>query len=222
MLDFCAELDACLGELRGTQVLAPAPRVARHRGRRGPGPWPVILVLAALVAIGAVVYVLIHGPGVGSLGRHKSGGGGTGKPPAAVALHGVNAYDPDGTGGENDQEAGLATDGKASTAWTTEQYYDAPSLNKPGVGVVLDAGAPVTLHQLGVATATPGFTAVIKAGDAPHGPFPVVASSPEVVQRAGTSFAIDSSAGRHRYWLIWITRLGQGFQTAQINEVKAD
>ena len=223
MLDFCAELDACLDELQGTQVLRPqaAPRVSRRRKRAGWGPWPAVLVLAALVATGAVVYVLIHGTNVGSLGRHSGGGGGGA--PRAVPLHGVGAYDPFGDNHtENDQQAGLATDGKTSTGWTTEQYYDAPSLDKPGVGLVLDAGAPVTLHQLGIATATPGFTAVIRAGDTSRGPFPVVASSPGVVQRNGTSFTIASSAGRHRYWLVWITRLGAGFQTAQVNEVRAD
>ncbi len=60
MAEFCAELEACLAEeqgTQGTQVIAPAPpprRPARAR-RRGMSPWPLILVLLALIAIGGAV-----------------------------------------------------------------------------------------------------------------------------------------------------------------------
>jgi hypothetical protein len=30
------------------------------------------------------------------------------------------------------------------------------------------------------------------------------------------------AAGEHRYYVIWITRLGEGFRNAHINEVRAD
>ncbi len=219
MADFCRELDACLDELRGTQILPPPSRPARRR--RSAGPWPLVAVLSALVAIGAVVYVLIHGPGVSRLEHHGGGGSGGGSS-APVHLAAAGAYDPVGDGHENDAEARLATDGVASTAWSTEQYYDAPSLNKQGVGLVLDAGRPVTLHQLGLATSTPGFTAVIKAGATATGPFPDTVSPSQQVQGSSTPFAIRSGAGSHRYWLVWITRLGPGFQTAKINEIAAN
>ena len=210
---FYGELEACLAELQTAHVTAVPSRRA-HRRRRS-GPWPLVLVLAAVLAIGAVVYVLIHGPGVTLVTRHV-GGGGKSKP-ALRNLRAVAAYDPYGTGGENDGEVKLATDGVASTAWSTEHYYDAPSLGKPGVGLVLDAGSPVQLRRLGLVTATPGFTAVIRAGDAAGGPFPATVSSSEQVGRTAT---FSLAGEQHRYYLIWITRLGAGFQSAQINEVK--
>jgi eukaryotic-like serine/threonine-protein kinase len=220
MSDFCRELEACLEELQGTRVLTPVRPAGRRRRRHGSGPWPLVVALAALVAIGAVVYVLIHGPGVTRLERRVSGGGGGGSA-TPVTLSAIRAYDPDGDGHENDAQAPNATDGNQATAWTTEQYYDHPSLNKQGVGLVLDAGKPVTLHRLGLSTSTPGFTAEIEAGDSSAGPFPVLAAAPQLVEGRSTPFHIRSGAGKHRYWLVWITRLGAGYETARIDEVAA-
>ena len=90
-----------------------------------------------------------------------------------------------------------------------------------GVGIVLDAGTPMVLHRIALVTTTPGFTAVIKAGDSSGGPFTDVVSASQQVQGLGTPFAIRSSSP-HRYWLVWITRLGQGFQTARIGAVHAN
>ena len=75
-----------------------------------------------------------------------------------------------GTGGEHDETARFATDGNATTYWRTE-HYNGVALNKPGVGLVLDAGRDRKLSTLVVTTDTPGFTAVIKAGPSPNGSF---------------------------------------------------
>ncbi len=226
MTDFCRELEACLAELQageGTQVV-PAPAYRSPRRLSGPSPWPVVLVIVGLLAIGAVVaYLVLDG-----FPKHSSGGGapsGRGSVAASVHLSAVTAYDPYGTGakGENNGQAHLATDGDPSTYWETERYYDAPSLNKPGVGLVLDAGKPVQLHQLGFSTATPGLTAEILAGDSSTGPFlgDVVGASQVVPSNGQVRYTI--TGGKHRYYVIWITRLGPGpTHTAQINTVAAN
>jgi hypothetical protein len=85
------------------------------------------------------------------------------------------------------------------------------------VGLVLDAGRAVQLHQLGIATSTPGFQAQIKAGDSPTHFTTVVAPS----QTVGGSTTFRIANGDYRYYLIWITRLGAGYNTARINEVDA-
>jgi serine/threonine-protein kinase len=225
MSDFGRELEACLAEVRGgaadgmTQVIAPSPV---RRRRRRMSPWPIVLAVSGLLVIGAVVYVLIHGPGVTRLEQHVPGHSSsdtTSSTNAPVTLKAIRAYDPDGDGHENDHEAGLATDGNPATSWSTERYFDAPSLNKPGVGLVLDAGGPVTLHRIALTTPTPGFTAKILAGDSPAGPFPATVSASQQVQGSETPFAIDSP-DRHRYWVIWITQLG-GFENARIAGVTA-
>ncbi|HEX4680748.1 MAG TPA: protein kinase [Gaiellaceae bacterium] len=213
MADFCRELEANLAEAQGQTVAAPSlPRKARGPRRQGANPWPIVLALVTLIAIGAVIaYLLVHRNN-GNAGA--TSGAGTGSVPALVA---TRAYDPWGTGGENDARAKYATDNNGATYWETEQYYDAPRLNKPGVGLVLDAKRVVQLHELGVATGTPGFTAVIRAGDSPTN-FPDTVSTSQTVDGT-TTFTIVGKP--HRYYLLWITRLGPSYNTAQVNEVKA-
>jgi eukaryotic-like serine/threonine-protein kinase len=212
MADFCRELEADLAEAQGETVAAPAlPRRAGPPRRRGANPWPIILALLTLIAIGGVIaYLLVHRNN-GSPASNAGGGSGV------TSLTATGAYDPFGTNGENDANAYKATDDNPSTYWETEQYYDAPRLNKPGVGLVLDAKSAVQLHQLDVATSTPGFDAVIRAGDSPTN-FPDTVSTSQTVPGTATFTIVGKP---HRYYLLWITRLGPSYKTAQINEVKA-
>ena len=108
-----------------------------------------------------------------------------------------------------------ATDGDASTAWTTETY-DGGELNKSGVGLVLDAGSKRKLTQLTVATDTAGYTAVIKAGPSPTGTFTRVSTPQTVADR--TVFALQDADAQ--YYLVWITDLA-GLSRAHVNEVTA-
>jgi serine/threonine-protein kinase len=222
MADFCRELEAILAEAQGATVVAPAvpkraKRAKQARAPRRPGanPWPIILALVTLIAIGGVIAYLVmrnHNNNNNST-NSPPGGGGSGTP----SLKATGAYDPYGTGGENDSSAYKATDNNPSTYWETERYYNAPRLNKPGVGLVLDAKSAVQLHQFGVVTSTPGFVAVIRAGDSPTS-FPATVSSSQTVTGSAT-FTINGQP--HRYYLLWITRLGPSYNTARINEVKA-
>jgi serine/threonine-protein kinase len=234
MADFCRELEVNLAEAQGTVVMAPvrAPgriRSPRREGRKaksnvssrpqksGANPWPIVLALAVLIAFGGVIAYLLahHDNGVSTSTSGGSTGGGGGVP----HLVGATAYDPFGTGGEHNDKASLATDGNGATYWETERYFNSPSLGKQGVGLVLDARRPVQLHQLGLATSTPGFAASIRAGDSASGPFPVTVAPSKVV--AGQAQYTITGDGTHRYYLIWITRLGPGYNTARINEVSA-
>jgi len=203
MADFGRELEACAGDTEaGTQIIVP-PKAAR---RRHSWAWPVVLVLVALIAVGAVSAYLIFR---GSIGTTANSGG-------AVTLRGTTAYDPFGTGppGENNAQAGLATDGNETTYWPTERYYD-EQLGKPGVGLVLQANGSGKPSSLVVTTDTPGFTAEIKAGAAPDG-FPDVVSGPQVVSST-TTFSLGG--GAHAYYLLWITSLG-AHQVVHVNEVR--
>jgi len=203
MADFGRELEACAGDTEaGTQIIVP-PKAAR---RRHSWAWPVVLVLVALIAVGAVSAYLIFR---GSIGTTANSGG-------AVTLRGTTAYDPFGTGppGENNAQAGLATDGNETTYWPTERYYD-EQLGKPGVGLVLQANGSGKPSSLVVTTDTPGFTAEIKAGAAPDS-FPDVVSGPQVVSST-TTFSLGG--GAHAYYLLWITSLG-AHQVVHVNEVR--
>jgi serine/threonine-protein kinase len=228
MGDLARELEACLAALEDTvdgtvegpvkdthEFGAPPPAKRPSRRRQGASPWPIVVALVVLIAIGtAAAVLLLRHSGV----RFPGTGGHSGGPVAArVHLTAVNAYDPFGTppGQEHNDEAHYATDGKTGTFWETEHYHDAPSLGKPGVGLILDARRSVQLGQIGIVTDTPGFTAEIKAGTTATS-FPAVVSDLQPVQ-SGTRFRIRK--GTYRYYLIWITRLGPGYDQAHVNEV---
>jgi serine/threonine protein kinase len=220
MAAFCQELEACRDadeqDTEGTQVLPPA-RAPRHRKQRV-SPWPVVLVIAALLAIGAIVAVLILTTGTGVLSIHHGS-----TPPAssgtAVTLKAVNAYDPDGDGQEHNADAHLATDDNPGTFWRTENYHSSfAAIGKAGVGLILDAGSSKQLQQIGVVSSTPGFEAVIKAGDSPSGPFDSVVSGSQTGQEQ-TRFTITGSP--HRYYLLWITALPPQLGSVRINEIRA-
>jgi hypothetical protein len=131
-----------------------------------------------------------------------------------VTVRGVASYDPYGDNHvEHPEAVSFATDGHADTYWTTEHY--SAGLNKPGVGLVLDAGSK-KLTQLTLTSDTPGFRAVIKSGASTAGPFSFV-SSP---QQVGGQTTFSLHGNRAQYYLIWITDLGPN-SAAQINEVTA-
>ena len=231
MDDFVAELSACLAELgpeadADATMIVPAALASAERGSRPPrgvrvpagrsgsSPWPflvpLILVAAALGAVG--LYFAVTRTGVGNLGSSPPPARGT----HAVHLSGVGAWDPQGGDGEHDSAAPNATDGNPDTFWGTEHYQ---SFNKPGVGVVLQAPSAVQLKSVTVTTDTPGFTAEIQSGPSAHGPFATVVSPSRVVGDR-TRFVIGGSKAA-TFYLVWITQLPPGSDTAHVNEVSA-
>jgi eukaryotic-like serine/threonine-protein kinase len=222
MADFGRELEACLEEVRTpggapTVVLAPPrPSAARtvmsRRRRRTPIP-AVLVAIGLAVAVAALAIALVRDNGPSSGGPSSARGGGT-----AIALSGVGAYDPPpGDGEEHNNEAPKATDSSRETYWKTQNYRSSlASLGKSGVGLVLDAGRSLTLHQVTVTTDTPGFTAEIEAGDSSSGPFHAV-SNPQTVSGQTTFDLGDAHA---QYYVVWITNLGP-LSSAHVNNVSA-
>jgi hypothetical protein len=207
----------------------------RAPGRRWPSLPPRLVAAGALVLV-AVVGVLVLGPSEGSRpkrqaastrpsssvsaptrrrpARHARAAQRKPKPPPTVpvSLFAIGVWDPYGDGREHDTAAPAAEDGNAGTYWPTETYRD--GLQKPGVGLLLDAGRAVLLRRLAVTTDTPGYSALIEAGSASAGPFQPISRARTVATT--TAFALHARA--ERYYLIWISRLDQ---TAHVNEVRA-
>jgi serine/threonine-protein kinase len=221
MTEFAAELRRCLAELDTPDaertLIVPSrvvkesrPQRVRAARRRAP-----IYVLLALVAVAAIVVGILELGG--SKGKPKAAppsGGGT-----SVALAGVTGYDPQGTGtpGEDNADASRATDGDATSYWSTEHYTTPQFGNlKKGVGLLLDAGHAVALKSLTLTTNTPGYTAEIQSGDSSTGPFTTDSSSKQVGAR--TVFTLRGKSAR--YYVVWITSLGTS-DAAHVNEVKA-
>ncbi len=226
MDEFAAELQSCLADLDGsgassseqTIVVSPPSRRERRRQRRSqlerPSVWPLIVLLAGLALLAGIFAAVFaftgSSPKLPGLGGSKSG-----SHSVSVALTGVTSYDPEGDNLEEHNEAvPLATDGQSDTYWTTERYND--GLQKSGVGLVLDAGASKKLSSLTVKSDTPSFVAVIEAGSSPSGPFKPVSSSGTV--GTTTKFSLDGDAAR--YYLVWITDLGDN-DVVHVNEVTA-
>jgi serine/threonine-protein kinase len=217
MTAFEQELAACLAELRrgedtGATGVLPvvAPRRASKQPRRRRWWIPALLLVLVLAAV-AVASVVLLNDGDSPAGTT---GGGTSSGP--VVVKGVASYDPYGDNKVEDPgQVGLATDGDEATAWSTEQYYDR-TLNKPGVGLVLDAGSAVKLSSLTITSTTPGYQAIIRSGDSTTGPFTDDSTS----QTGGTRTTWSLLGREARYYLIWITDLGNQ-ESVKINEVTA-
>ena len=127
-------------------------------------------------------------------------------------MTGAGAYDPEGDRSENGGDAVLATDGNPASAWKSERYRS--TFRKTGVGLVVDAGRPVKASRVVVTTETPGYTADIRVGDAPTGPF--VAVSKAQATRPRTTFTLKPRRGR--YLMVWITSMPSG-GAAAVNEI---
>jgi hypothetical protein len=134
-------------------------------------------------------------------------------PPVSVRLRGVRGFDPEGDGRERDETAPLATDGEPATFWQTESYR---SFFKNGVGLLLDAGEPVTLTRVVVTSDTPGVVVSLRVGATPNGPFTAVSRAKPLTRT--TSFTPQARAGR--YVVAWVEEIPDG-GSAHVNEVRA-
>jgi predicted Ser/Thr protein kinase len=220
MADFAAELEACHAELDGnegaTMVVPAQPRArARAKSRRpARAPrrwsiWPLVLLGVGLAAVagGLSGAILLQGNGNSGTGAAPP------RPTGPVQFKSAAAYDPFGDGQEHDEAAQDAIDGNDATPWMTEHYR---SFTKQGVGLVVGANRAVSPKTMTIVTDTPGFTAQIKAGDAATGPFHTVSNSRTITSTTAT-FSLN---GGGRYFLVWITNLGENDQV-RIDEVKA-
>ena len=197
------------GATESIPVSGPLPPPIQRSRRRF--PLPVLIGLIAVGVAALLVALIIAGGGTDSLTGNGEGGGGSGGSGDRIRLAALSDFDPDGDDSEHPEVVPAASDGDATTYWTTETYS---SFDKPGVGIVLDAGSDVELSELTVTSDTPGYTAVIEASTRPDGGFKTVSESQAVEDQ--TTF--DLEGGSYRYYLVWITSLTG---RAHVNEVRA-
>jgi hypothetical protein len=199
---------------------ARVPMAVRHRGTV-----LAFLVVGAIVIAGVVVGLTLGASSNKKHGKHRSASGGA---TVAVALCSAcaHAYNPDGQGGtaQDNSAAPLAVDGKASTAWATEHYYN-DTLDKPGVGIYVVAERGVAATKLVVVTATPGWAGKIYGSDTTpnltkFGASAWVALASTANAARTTTFKLASGSHRYKYFLVWITQLPSGGDDALVNEIK--
>jgi serine/threonine-protein kinase len=160
------------------------------------------VLLAVAGALG--VAVLAAGGVVGYTALRQDGPGTAATPPARVLPITVTAYDPGGSGGENDQLVPAASDGDPASAWTTEKYNDTPDFSgfgKSGVGLLLDAGT-ARPTRLDVTSTTPGAVFEVRREGDLTGP-PLVAAQ----GFTGNPQQVALPEGTPSRVVLWITRL---------------
>ncbi len=217
-----------------TSVLRTLPGRTRRRlpwRMRHPARWVASLALLAAIVAVAIVLALQHahsGTGVAS-GVHSSAG----LQPVQLSQTAAHDYNPFGTEPEDRDRVQNVVDSDPNTVWSTAHYYEG-TLKKAGgvgVGVYLDAAPGVAARAIEFQTPTPGFDVQVYAArkidlSYPYGnPTPLTArgwSGPLAAAEDvhdGQRIRFASNSTRYRYYLVWLTTLPPGQQSASISEL---
>jgi eukaryotic-like serine/threonine-protein kinase len=209
-----------------TAVLRTLPAQARERlpwrNRVGVGLL-LGMGIGALILIGTVVFFTSENTQRGT-GSDRSD---VAAPPdlreVQLGQDRAKDYDPLGDQRERPEKAALVLDGNRQTVWQTETYA-ALDLQKPGVGLYVDAKPDVDAARLELTTPTPGFAAEIYV--ARDGEVPDTLPDSRWQQVGSISAAkrtetvdLDTAGNRFRYYLVWITRLPPGQGRVEISEI---
>jgi eukaryotic-like serine/threonine-protein kinase len=136
-------------------------------------------------------------------------------------------YNPDALTPPKNQhpaQTPLAIDGNRNTGWSTESYVG-DNLGKPGVGIYVDFKPGVAAGSMVLDTDTPGYAVTIYARtsrpnpdtfDAGPGGWVKVGTAPSV--KRTQTIKLSSTTTRYRYYLVWITRLGN-HSHVDVNEI---
>ncbi|HUR87371.1 MAG TPA: protein kinase [Solirubrobacteraceae bacterium] len=185
--------------------------------------------LAGLVAVGIAVAAGIALLAAGQTERGTGQRSGSPSAPGAPKEVGLGQraptdFDPIGRDGEHGEQTSALVDGVAASTWSTERYQNG-ALNKAGVGVVIDASPGVAATELEIRTPTPGFQATIYVASSsiPREPPPAggwtKVSGENVTVGATEKLELDTAGNSYRRYLVWITKLPPGAQSAKISEI---
>ncbi len=199
----------------GTPASGGGRHRASQRSRRGP------IFVGTLVAVALIVVALLV---FANSGNGSSGAGSTAPGSGGGLDSGLRAiaFDPFGTGGENDAEAHLAVDGNAATLWSTEGYKSRTFGTKPGVGLVVTVPKKEAMKSITIDSPTNDWSFAIYIAD---GTQPTLdkwgkaVATQAHVSSGSHKVNLDSATGAAV--LIWITDVGDepGSAHARIAEV---
>ena len=217
-LTSAAGLTAALTEVvradaaRAVPAAPGPPRVPRWVRRL----LPAVVLLGLLSLLGVLAYGAGLSVGTVDGQQDRPGALASPRPGAPVAarpvpLGGAVVVDfdpPPGDGRERPGEVPNAYDDDPSTAWRTERYGSATFGGlKPGVGLLVDLGAPTAVSRVELAVETDGTVVELRVGDATAADatgYRLVASG----RSAGGTLPLVVPAGtRARYYLVWVTGL---------------
>ena len=189
--------------------------------RRAPGSSMLRLagiIAACLLVLVAVVIAFNLGRGKTPLGttKEESSPGPSRSPSSsasttAAPITGVTArdFDPQGSGGENADEAPRAVDGNAATAWQTLRYIQqlGPAGLKTGVGLVLDLGADHDVTEVDLTTVgQPTAASIYVSKSDPSNLVGLHAAGGTTITGTHGVVSLDDPV-TGRYVVVWLTRL---------------
>jgi serine/threonine-protein kinase len=217
------------GQVTGeaTSVVRTLPDETRKRlplrARNSTKVLVAFVVVAVAVAVG--VALLAAGQTERGTGNRVGPVAIPGDPtPVHLGQRAPTDYDPIGGDGEHPEQASAVVDGIASSTWSTERY-DGGELNKAGVGLVIDASPGVAAVVLEIRTPTPGFQATVYVaksaipGDPPPGNGWTKVSAENIPVKRDETIQLDTAGNRYSRYLVWITKLPPGEQSAKISEI---
>ena len=145
--------------------------------------------------------------------------------PLALDASNLDDFDPEGDGQEeNPESVPLAVDGNPTTAWRTSTYFDPLSLQKSGVGLMIDLGKPTEVSDVAVTFIGSGTDVELRA--APDATTrPTSADQMRVVAKqaaAGTEVTLaPDQPVTTQFLLVWLTELPavDGGYRGQVAEV---
>ncbi len=216
------------GEVTAVLRTLPAPtrRMLPWRVRH-PVRWAISLGL--LLAIVAVALVAAAGHTHSGTGVAPDVHSTVGSTPVVLAQKAASSYNPFGTGPEHADAVSNVIDGDISTSWSTEHYRE-DKLDKPGLGVALDSAPGVAASAIEIQTPSPGFSASVYASTGFDSTPPTDGSrsltalgwtqlAPTRTIDSRSTIAINPRRLVYLYYLVWITELAPGSETAQISEI---
>ncbi len=217
------------GQVTGeaTTVLRSLPMETRRRlPLRARNSTKALLALLLVgVAVAAGLALLAAGQTERGTGNRSGAQAAPGEPQEVTLKQRAPAdFDPIGGDREHPEQTSAVVDGIASSTWSTERY-DGGTLNKAGVGLIIDASPGVAARELEIRTPTAGFEATIYVADtsippdAPPSEGWTKVSAENIVVGRTQKIELDTAGNRYRRYLVWITKLPPGQQSAKISEV---
>ena len=187
-------------------------------------PTALILLVAASLGITGVLLVRTEvGRSIFEGARDAVGGEPAESPTQPAAISSLASFDPDGDGGEHDDELSFLTDGDPSTTWSTERYKSRADFQglKDGVGVILTLDRATELGVLEVESPTSDWAASVYVADGAADD--IAGWGQPVAEQSGidgiASFDLGDAQGRAV--LLWITDIGSGSPpAAEIGEIR--
>ncbi|WP_067493848.1 protein kinase family protein [Actinoplanes sp. TFC3] len=131
----------------------------------------------------------------------------------------VRIVDPPEGSRQDGPEAKNVVDNDKDTVWKTQGFNEAKFYNKPGMGLLINLGAPHTISEVRVETTSPGIgmdirTGTSDPGDSSSGDAKVAKDfkklgdgDTEKTDGTNTLFNVFDAQTKYQYILVWVTEL---------------